>query len=125
MRKIFRGALGIFFIAAGAMHFFWPEFYLRIMPPWVPFPYAAVLISGFFEVLLGLMVFFEKTRRFAGWGLIALLAAVFPANIYMALHPEIFSAIPSVVLWIRLPLQGIFMAWVWSTCLRLPSTETA
>ena len=110
--------LGVFFIFAGVMHFLEPRDYLKIMPPWIPFHLQMVLISGFFESNFGLMVLFEQTRRVAGWGLIALLIAVFPANIYMALHPEIFPAVPQAVLWGRLPLQLVFIAWVWAVCLK-------
>lgn len=120
MRKILRGALGLFFIAAGTMHFARPEFYLKIMPPWVPFPYPAVLASGFFEIFFGLLVFSPKTRPLAGWGLILLLIAVFPANLHMALHPEILSGVPAAALWMRLPLQAVFIGWVWYVCLRKP-----
>lgn len=109
--------LGLFFMAAGIMHFVRPEFYARIIPPWVPFPSAMAAVSGFFEVLLGFFVFFPRTRETAGWGLIALLIAVFPANLHMALHPEIFSGIPSAALWLRLPLQAVFIVWVWQVCL--------
>ncbi len=110
--------MGLFFMGAGVMHFVRPSFYFKIMPPWMPFPFEVVLLSGFFEILLGLMALFEKTRCLAGWGLIALLLAVFPANLQMALHPELFSTVPPPVLWLRLPFQGILIFWVGQTCLR-------
>jgi len=106
------------FCFAGYMHFRRPGFFLRAMPPYIPFPFhmPAVLISGFFEILGGLGLIFSRSRRVAGIGLIALLAAVFPANIYMAMDSAQFGPIPPAVLWLRLPLQFVFMAWVnWST----------
>lgn len=111
-----RSLLAIFFIVAGSLHFFRPAFYLSMMPSWVPLPYEMVLVSGFFEVLLGGLVFISKTRRLAGWGLIALLIVVFPANLHAVFHPEIFPNFPVWVLWARLPFQGIFVWWVWKAC---------
>jgi len=104
------------FCFAGYMHFRRPGFFLKAMPPYVPFHMPAVLISGFFEILGGLGLILPRSRRAAGIGLIALLAAVFPANIYMAMDSTQFNSIPPAVLWLRLPLQFVFMAWVnWST----------
>ena len=77
-----------------------------------------IYISGILEIFLGLLVIPEKTRKLAGWGLIALLLAVFPANIHLALHPEIFPAIPAWLDWVRLPLQGFFIFWVYQTAVR-------
>ncbi len=115
--KISRGLLAVFFAIAGALHFMNPAFYLQIMPSYIPFPLAMIYISGVFEVLLGLMTLPERTRKLAGWGLIALLIAVFPANIHIALHPEIFPKVQPWVSWARLPFQGVFIFWVWKTTL--------
>lgn len=115
--RISRVLLAIFFVVAGMGHFLKPSSYLEIMPPWVPFPLAMVYVSGVLEILLGMLVLPLKTRRPAGWGLITLLIAVFPANIHMALHPEIFSRIPSWAAWARLPFQGVFIFWVWKAAL--------
>ena len=101
---------------AGAGHFVKPGTYLKIMPPYIPAPLLMIYISGVFEILLGLLVIPQKTRKLAGWGLIALLIAVFPANIHLALHPEIFPNIPIWVDWARLPLQGVFVFWVYKSC---------
>lgn len=110
--------LGLVFIAAGANHFIMPSFYERIVPPYLPAAAALVAISGVFEILGGLGVLVPagwRLRRAAGWGLIALLLAVFPANVYMATHhvqPQGFT-LPEWTLWARLPLQAVFVAWVW------------
>jgi uncharacterized membrane protein len=77
----------VFYIVAGALHFIKPAPYLRIMPPYIPWHAAMVRISGAFEILGGLGLLVPATRRAAAWGLVALLVAVFPANIYMAMHP--------------------------------------
>lgn len=105
-------ALGLFFVPAGVLHFLNPSFYLRMMPPQLPFPLELVYLSGAAEILFGVLVLIEKTRRPAAWGLVALLAAVFPANLYLAFHPEIFPGVPPLIFWIRLPFQALFVFWV-------------
>ena len=97
------------FIYVGVDHFTNPEFYLNIMPPRFPFQLEAVLISGFFEILGGVGILISRIRKFAAWGLAALIVAVYPANIYMALSPENFPDYPLYLLYFRLVLQfGIF-----------------
>ncbi|MBX3276632.1 MAG: DoxX family membrane protein [Acidobacteria bacterium] len=116
VRKILKYLLVVFFVAAGINHFRNPEFYLRIMPPYLPWHEALNYASGFFEILLGLLVLIPRCTRFAGWGLIALLAAVFPANLHMALNPHLFPELPPMAYYIRLPFQLVFIAWVyWAT----------
>jgi len=108
----------IFYVFAGSLHFTRPEFYLRIMPPYIPWHVAMVRISGFFEILGGLGLLIPKTRRAAAWGLVALLIAVFPANLYMATNPVETGAasLAPVLRWGRLPLQLFLMWWVlWCT----------
>jgi uncharacterized membrane protein len=115
IKTIFRWLAALFFIAAGANHFRTPEIYVAIVPHYLPWPLALSNISGAAEMLGGLGILIPMTRRAAGWGLIALLAAVFPANIDMALHG--FRSIPGWVLWLRLPFQFVFVAWVyWTSC---------
>ena len=101
------------FVVAGISHFRYPDIYLRIMPPLLPQPRLLVLASGAAEVLLGLLLLFPASARPAAWGLIALLVAVFPANVFMTMHPERFARIPEWLLWVRLPLQGLLVAWAW------------
>lgn len=110
--------LGAFFIAAGANHFVHPAVYQQIVPPSFPSPALLVVISGVAEIAGGIGVFIARTRKAAGIGLVLLLLAVFPANIYMAQHPEVYRDIASAtVLYIRLPLQAVLIAWVWCACL--------
>ena len=104
---------GLFFVFAGALHFFKTGLYLRVMPPVLPWPRELVLLSGAAEIALGLLLLPRRTAPLAGWGLIALLAAVFPANVYMLMEPGIFPQIPLWALWLRLPLQGLFMFLAW------------
>lgn len=113
-------ALGAFFTFAGSMHFLRPRFYLAIMPPYVPRHREAVHVSGVAEIAGGLGVLHSRTRHAARWWLLALLLAVFPANVHMTLHPDEVAKkgvaadrIPSWLLWVRLPLQPLMMLWVW------------
>jgi uncharacterized membrane protein len=104
--------LAALFVGAGVLHFLRPETYLRIMPPALPAPGLLVLLSGIAEVAGGLGLLLPATRRWAAWGLLALLLAVFPANIYMLqIHEQLH--IPAWVAWARLPLQPLLMWWVW------------
>ncbi len=104
----------LFFVLAGANHFRQPELYLAMMPPGLPWPEALNLISGAAEILGGLGLLWKSTRRLAGWGLIALLLAIFPANIYVAIQGEMPGMdVSPLTLWLRLPFQAVFIAWVW------------
>jgi uncharacterized membrane protein len=106
--------LGTFFIAAGANHFLTPGAYRAIVPPSLRGDAARVVaISGAAEIAGGVGVMLQPTRRICGVGLIALLAAVFPANLYMAREPERFPRIPRWALYARLPLQPLMMWWAW------------
>jgi len=100
------------FIFAGVNHFRNPEFYMRIMPPYLPWPSALHLTAGFFEVAFGVMLLIPRFQKLAAWGLIALLLAVYPANIHMAVHHELYQ-LPMGFHWIRLPLQFVLIAWAW------------
>jgi uncharacterized membrane protein len=124
IRILLRWLAAIFFIVAGTFHFLKPELYLQIMPPYFPAPAFLVLISGGAEIAGGLSLIILPLRSAAGWGLIALLIAVFPANIYMLQHPENFHIAPWI-LWARLPFQGVFIAWVWFIGIRQPHSNSA
>jgi len=106
-------AMGVFYVVAGAAHFAATQLYLRAMPEYMPAPRALVLVSGAAEIAGGLGVMLPSTRRAAAWGLVLLLVAVFPANVWMAMHPERFAEIPQWALWARLPLQVPLIWWAW------------
>jgi uncharacterized membrane protein len=111
----------ILYILAGGLHFIKTATYLRIMPPYVPWHLAMVRISGVCEILGGVGLLLPQTRRAAAWGLIALLIAVFPANLYMATNPMEAGAasIAPVLRWGRLPLQVVLVWWLlWCAKLR-------
>ena len=103
----------IFYTIIGIKHFIELDYFLSIFPPYLPFHIELVYISGFFEILFGLMILFPKYRYYGSIGLILLLIAVFPANIYLAQSKEAQEAIGAsqqIVIW-RLPIQGILI-WI-------------
>ena len=105
--------MSFFYIWVGINHFVDPGWFVQIMPPYLPFHYEAVYLSGFFEIIFGFMLLSSKTRYYGSCGLIILLIAVYPANIYLA-----FNEVPQDALgvssffasWVRLPIQFIFLA---------------
>lgn len=117
------GILGIIFIGAGVLHFVSPRFYLAIMPPYLPFHRELVYISGFFEILGGIGVLIPRYRKWAGIGLIALMLAVYPANIYMAMNPEKFYKLPKWGLYARLPLQFVIIGVIYWFAVRNSDAE--
>lgn len=123
MKHVSRYLFGAFFIAAGANHFINPGFYVRMMPAYLPLHGELVAISGVAEIVLGAMLLVPRFQVMAAWGLIALLVAVFPANLNMALNADQFAAMSPLALWIRLPIQGLLIAWAyWYTRRMQPLT---
>ena len=112
IKTISQFVLAIFMVGAGVMHFVNPGFFLKIMPPYLPLHKELVLVSGVFEVLLGVLLLVPACSRWAAWGIIALLIAVFPANPHVFQNQELIPAPPLVHL-IRLPLQGVFILWAY------------
>jgi len=101
----------LFYVAVGVYHFVNPDFFLAIMPPYLPLHLELVYLSGFFEIVLGLLLVYSKTRVLAAWGLILLLIAVFPANIHLAMSAEAQAALKTTeaVAIGRLPFQLLFI----------------
>ena len=113
VKHISRYLYGVAFIAAGANHFLNTASYMNIMPPYLPWHEALVYVSGLGEIGLGGLLLCERWSRLAAWGLIALLIAVFPANIHMTMHPELYPWASSLTLRLRLPLQGLLILWAY------------
>ena len=101
-------------MAAGLGHFVATKAYTSIMPDYLPAPRLLVFVSGIAEIAGGIGVLVPRTVRAAAWGLVVLLFAVLPANLWMAQHPERWPGIPPWVLWLRLPLQVPLLLWAWS-----------
>ena len=115
LRTALRWLLTIAMVGAGVNHFIKPATYVAMMPAVLPAPLALVYVSGIAEILGGLGLIFLATRRAAAWGLVALLVAVLPANINMAVNhlPLGGEPVPTWALWARLPLQLVLIAWAW------------
>ena len=115
-RRLGLAIVFLWFTIGGIAHFALTDTEMRIVPPWVPWPREAVLVSGVFELLGALGVLWQPTRRAAGWGLFALTLAVTPAHFYMLQHPDLFPSVPYWALLARLPLQVALLATIlWST----------
>ena len=113
LETLTRFVFGAAFVVAGLNHFRNPGFYVGIMPTYLPWPLALVYVSGVAEAVLGALLLFPTWTVLAAWGLIALLIAVFPANVHMAMHPDLYPSVPPTLLLIRLPVQGLLIAWAY------------
>jgi uncharacterized membrane protein len=98
------------FIIAGISHFVATDFFLKVMPPYLPLHLPLVLVSGVIEIIPGILLWVPRYSRLAAWGIIALPIAVFPANLYVYQHQELFPFPPFLHL-LRLPLQGLLILW--------------
>jgi len=122
-KRPLRYVMAALYVVAGALHFVFPAAYAQVVPPALPRPLALVYLSGIAEIALGIGVAVPRTRRVAAWGLVALLLAVFPANVYMATSGVVVEGAPgslgdpsAAARWARLPLQAVLVAWaLWYT----------
>jgi uncharacterized membrane protein len=117
-KRVLLWVMAGFYVVAGFNHLMNPDFYLAIMPPELPNPEWLNVISGLAEIVLGVFVLEPRLRVLAAWGIIALLIAVFPANVYVATAnvglPDGAPGTGNALLnWVRLPFQGLFVAWAW------------
>jgi uncharacterized membrane protein len=113
VKTFFLILLSVFFTYAGIDHLVSPNFYVSIMPPWIPWHLELVYISGVCEIIGGIGVLVPRFRAAAGAGLVALLIAVYPANLHMAFNPHLFPQFPLAALYIRLVLQFFAFYWAW------------
>jgi uncharacterized membrane protein len=118
LRVVLRYVLALFMIGIGVLHFTAESFFTQIVPPFLPAPRLLVWLSGVAEIALGIGLIPARFRRWAGYGLVALFVAVFPANIYMAVTnlqiqgmPSDFEQPSQLMLWLRLPLQVVLITW--------------
>jgi uncharacterized membrane protein len=112
MAYLFLYLQALLYMAGGANHFINPKGYLAIMPPYIPAHSLMVTLSGIAEIALGIGLLFPATRSLAAWGIMLLLMAVFPANVYMATSNR-FRKFPAWLRWARLPLQGLLIWWAY------------
>lgn len=125
VKTVFRVLLALIMIGAGIMHFTNPMFFVRMVPALLGDPLLITWVSGGCELLLGAALLWPRSRKLAGLGLIALYVAVLPANLNMALHPQETGAgdLQAWMLWARLPLQLVLMAWAWWVSRPEPAEE--
>jgi uncharacterized membrane protein len=112
-------------IGSGILHFAVPKAYEAIMPDYLPAHRPLVYASGVTELAAGAGSLHPSTRRPAGWLGLATMVGVFPANLHMAMHPERYPKLPRAALYARLPMQLVFMYWIWQVCLRRPAGDPA
>ena len=125
-KTVARVAIAGVFLVTGTLHFLRPEAFVRIVPPMLPWPRALVYVSGLCELAGAVGLLIPRVRQAAAYGLVALLIAVFPANIYMAVAHVSFGGWLDQPLyhWIRLPFQAVLIAWVlWSATARPGQTQ--
>ena len=99
------------YIVAGVLHFIKPNAYLRIMPPYIPYPKAMVICSGIAEIILGIGILFSETKNTSIYGIVAMLIVFIPVHIYMLQSKEAAKGVPKWFLWFRLSLQFILIWW--------------
>ncbi|MDZ4859824.1 MAG: DoxX family membrane protein [Candidatus Hydrogenedentes bacterium] len=113
LKQILRYLLGLFFVIAGINHFRNPEFYLNIMPGYLPLHRELVMLSGVTEVVAGVLLFFQPTMRWGAWGIVAMLVVFFSVHIDMIVHADKFRSVPLWGLYFRFVFQFVLIAWAW------------
>lgn len=113
VKRVFLYLFVLFYVGAGVNHFASPDTYVPMMPPYLPFHLGLIYLSGLIEIALGASILVAKLRPWAAWVTIAMLLAFMPVHVYMLMEPGLFPDIPLPVLWLRLPLQGLFILWAW------------
>lgn len=108
-KAVARITFGVLFVAIGVLHFVRPAPFVAIVPPYLPWPMALVLVSGAAEIVFGALLLLRSTMVFAAWGLILLLVAVYPANIHMAINADLYPSMSPAALWVRLPIQFLLI----------------
>ena len=113
-KTLFRWILAAYYIATGLNHFRVPDLYISMIPLWIPWPSTLNLVAGIWKIVGVTCILAPRLRIASGWGLIGFIVAVFPANLHVALMGHMpGSSFPPLFLWLRLPLQGILIAWIW------------
>lgn len=108
-----RYLLGVLFILAGINHFVNPDFYTKLMPPYLPLHYGLVILSGITEVIAGAMLFYRPVIKLGAWGIVAMLVIFLTVHVHMIVHAELYPDVPLWGLWLRFILQFLFIAWAW------------
>jgi uncharacterized membrane protein len=124
IKSVLRYVMAAFYVWAGVNHFVRPEFYLNLMPPYFPLHTEMVYLSGVAEIVLGLLVAIPRTAAMAAWGIILMLIAFLPVHVHMLVNNHLYPEAPTSVLWLRFPIQALFILWAyWYTGRERVSTE--
>lgn len=119
-REVLCWLMGLLYVAAGVNHFWHPDFYVNIMPPYLPWHLELVYLSGLAEIVLGLLVIIARYRVMAAWCIVAMLIVFMMVHVHMVMHQELYPSVSPALLWLRLPLQGLLILWAyWYTQDRL------
>jgi uncharacterized membrane protein len=113
LKSALRVLLGLFFIGAGINHFLNPDFYIRIMPDYIPWHATMVYLSGLSEIAAGGILFVARWRVWAAWAIVAMLVVFLTVHLHMIVHAERYESVPLSLLYIRLALQFVLIAWGW------------
>ena len=113
LKSALRYLMAAFYVYAGINHFLNPPFYLNIMPPYIPMHAEMVALTGVIEIVLGVMVAIPRTASLAGWGIIAMLIAFLPVHVHMLVNNHLYPEAPTSVLWLRFPIQALFILWAY------------
>jgi len=113
IKSALRYVMAAFYIWAGVSHFTRPEFFLNLMPAYMPLHTELVYLSGIAEIVLGILVAIPRTAMFAGWCIIAMLIAFLPIHVHMLVNNHLYPEAPTSALWLRFPLQALFILWAY------------
>lgn len=116
MKYVKRGTrylLGVLFVLAGINHFVNPDFYMKLMPGYLPLHYGLVILSGITEVIAGALLIYGPTIRLGAWGIVAMLVIFLLVHVHMIVHRDLYPGVPLWALWLRLVFQFLFIAWAW------------
>ncbi|WP_372371220.1 DoxX family protein [Candidatus Uabimicrobium sp. HlEnr_7] len=113
VKLVLKFVYGLFFIMAGISHFTNTAFFVKIVPPYLPWHVALVYVSGVIEIALGALLITKRYQAIAGWGLVILLVAVSPANIHMAMNPQLYPQFSLFFLYLRLVIQVVLVLWAY------------
>jgi uncharacterized membrane protein len=113
VKSVLRWVMAAFYVWAGVNHFVRPEFYLNLMPPYIPLHTELVYLSGIIEIALGVLVAIPRTAAMAAWGIILMLIAFLPVHVHMLVNNHLYPEAPTSVLWLRFPIQALLILWAY------------
>jgi uncharacterized membrane protein len=113
VKSVLRYVMAAFYVWAGVNHFARPDFYLNLMPAYIPLHTELVYLSGIVEIVLGVLVAIPRTAALAAWGIILMLIAFLPVHVHMLVNNHLYPEAPTSVLWLRFPIQALFILWAY------------